>query len=131
MRVTQQDDVPNLVRRVISCHPTPSNKLAIPTGRKAKSKDMRPEGRPRDMGSKDPAGISGRMAKAGLRDGWLGHDLLPMVKKTASIEEVLAAIETARDKVMADEVKPLTKLGVPKPLAYQIIANRLPQKVGD
>ncbi len=85
----------------------------MPTGRKAKSKDMRPEGRPRDleiqvaraegrggparsalevrdddgtgplthgsgrMGSKDPAGISGRMAKARLRDGWLGYDLIP------------------------------------------------------
>ncbi len=30
-----------------------------------------------------------------------------MVKRTASIEEVLAAIETGRDKVMADEVKSL------------------------
>src|SRR5216683_2978542 len=120
MRVTQQDDVPNLVRRVISCHPTPSYKLAMPTGRKAKSKDMRPEGRPRDLGSKDPAGISGRMAKARLRDGWLGYDLLPMVKKTASIEEVLA-----------DEVKSLTKLGIPKAMAYQMIASRFHQKVGN
>ena len=36
-----------------------------------------------------------------------------MVKKTATIEEVLAAVEAARDKVMADEVKSLTKLGIP------------------
>jgi hypothetical protein len=55
----------------------------------------------------------------------------PMVKKTASIEEVLAAIETARDKVMADEVKSLTKLGIPKAMAYQMIASRFHQKVGN
>src|SRR5438132_5717054 len=54
-----------------------------------------------------------------------------MVKKTASIEEVLAAIETARDKVMADEVKSLTKLGIPKAMAYQMIASRFHQKVGN
>src|SRR5438067_2052916 len=42
-----------------------------------------------------------------------------MVKRTATIEEVLASIEAARDKVMADEVKSLTKLGIPKALAYQ------------
>ncbi len=53
-----------------------------------------------------------------------------MVKRTASIEEVLAAIETARDKVMADEVKSLTKLGIPKAMAYQMIASRFHQKVG-
>jgi hypothetical protein len=53
-----------------------------------------------------------------------------MVKKTATIEEVLAAIETARDKVMADEVKSLTKLGIPKAMAYQMIASRFHQKVG-
>src|SRR2546428_4981945 len=109
VRVSEQDHVPDLVCRVISGHPTPSYKLAIPTGRKAKSK----------------AG-----SKAGLRDGWLGYDLFPMVKKTASIEEVLAAIETARDKVMADEVKSLTKLGIPKAMAYQMIASRFHQKVG-
>ena len=55
----------------------------------------------------------------------------PMVKKTASIEEVLAAIEAARDKVMADEVKSLTKLGIPKAMAYQMIASRFHQKVGN
>jgi hypothetical protein len=55
----------------------------------------------------------------------------PMVKKTATIEEVLAAIEAARDKVMADEVKSLTKLGIPKAMAYQMIASRFHQKVGN
>jgi hypothetical protein len=51
-------------------------------------------------------------------------------KKTATLEEVLAAIEAARDKVMADEVKSLTKLGIPKAMAYQMIASRFHQKVG-
>ena len=54
-----------------------------------------------------------------------------MVKRTASIEEVLAAVEAARDKVMADEVKSLTKLGIPKAMAYQMIASRFHQKVGN
>lgn len=54
-----------------------------------------------------------------------------MKKKTATIEEVLAAVETARDKVMADEVKSLTKLGIPKAMAYQMIASRFHQKVGN
>ena len=56
---------------------------------------------------------------------------LHMAKKTASIEEVLAAIEAARDKVMADEVKSLTKLGIPKAMAYQMISSRFHQKVGN
>jgi hypothetical protein len=51
-------------------------------------------------------------------------------KRTASLEEVLAAIEAARDKVMADEVKSLTKLGIPKAMAYQMIASRYHQKIG-
>jgi hypothetical protein len=71
------------------------------------------------------------LSRAGLGDGWLGYDLIPMVKKTASIEEVLAAVEAARDKVMADEVKSLTKLGIPKAMAYQMIASRFHQKVGN
>jgi len=53
-----------------------------------------------------------------------------MVKKTASIEEVLAAIEAARDKVMADEVKSLTKLGIPKAMAYQIDRQQVPPEGG-
>ena len=70
-------------------------------------------------------------SKARLRAGWLGYHHLPMAKKTASIEEVLAAVEAARDKVMADEVKSLTKLGIPKAMAYQMIASRFHQKVGN
>jgi len=70
------------------------------------------------------------LARPGLREGWLGYDLIPMVKK-AAIEEILAAVEAARDKVMADEVKSLTKLGIPKAMAYQMIASRFHQKVGN
>jgi hypothetical protein len=51
-------------------------------------------------------------------------------KRTATLEEVLAAVEAARDKVMADEVKSLTKLGIPKAMAYQMIASRFHQKIG-
>jgi hypothetical protein len=53
-----------------------------------------------------------------------------MVKRSVSVDEVLAAIDAARDKVMADEVKSLTKLGIPKAMAYQMIASRFHQKVG-
>jgi hypothetical protein len=49
-------------------------------------------------------------------------------KRTATLEEVLASIEAARDKVMADEIKSLTKLGIPKAMAYQMIASRFHQK---
>ncbi len=69
-------------------------------------------------------------SKARLSAGWLGYHQIPMVKRTASIEEVLAAVEAARDKVMSDEVKSLTKLGIPKAMAYQMIASRFHQKVG-
>ena len=51
-------------------------------------------------------------------------------KRTATVEEVLAAIEAARDKVMADEIKSLTKLGIPKAMAYQMISSRFHQKGG-
>ncbi len=49
-------------------------------------------------------------------------------KRMATVDDVLAAIETARDKVMADEIKSLTKLGIPKAMAYQMIASRFHQK---
>ena len=52
-------------------------------------------------------------------------------RRMATLEEVLAAIEAARDKVMADEIKSLTKLGIPKAMAYQMIASRFHQKVGN
>ena len=59
------------------------------------------------------------------------YDQSPTVKRNASVEEILAAIEAARDKVMADEVKSLTKLGIPKAMAYQMIATRFHQKVSN
>jgi hypothetical protein len=46
-----------------------------------------------------------------------------------AIDEVIAAIESARDKVMADEVKGLTKLGIPRAMAYQMVAARFHQNV--
>ena len=51
-------------------------------------------------------------------------------KRQASVDEILTAIEAARDKVMSDEVKSLTKLGIPKAMAYQMIASRFQQKSG-
>jgi hypothetical protein len=51
-------------------------------------------------------------------------------KRIATVDEILTAIDAARDKVMADEVKSLTKLGIPKSMAYQMIASRYRQKVG-
>jgi len=50
------------------------------------------------------------------------------IKRTATVDELLAAIETARDKVMAEEVKSLTKLGIPKAMAYQMIESRFHSK---
>ncbi|MHB8573406.1 MAG: hypothetical protein ACYDAY_10740 [Candidatus Dormibacteria bacterium] len=45
-----------------------------------------------------------------------------------TVDEVIAAIESARDKVMADETKALVKLGIPRTMAYQMIATRFHQK---
>ena len=47
---------------------------------------------------------------------------------TVAIEDLVAAIETARDKVMADEVKSLVKLGLPKAVAYKMVAERYRQR---
>src|ERR1700730_16485699 len=121
VRMTEQDDVPDLVGRELSRHSLPHH-LQPPAGTICKFKDMRSEDRP-------ALWLHG--PRSGLRGAWLGYDLLPMVKRTASIEEVLAAVEAARDKVMADEVKSLTKLGIPKAMAYQMIASRFHQKVGN
>ena len=53
-----------------------------------------------------------------------------MAKKvnTVAIDDIVAAIETARDKVMSDEVKSLVKLGLPKTVAYKMVAERYRQK---
>jgi hypothetical protein len=40
------------------------------------------------------------------------------------VDDIIAAIEAARDKVMADEVRALTKLGLPRNMAQQNVATR-------
>lgn len=40
------------------------------------------------------------------------------------VDDIVAAIEAARDKVMAEEVRALTKLGMPRNMAQQNIAAR-------
>jgi hypothetical protein len=54
----------------------------------------------------------------------------PLSKRASavSIEDLVASIETARDKVMADEVKSLVKLGLPKTVAYKMVADRYRQR---
>ncbi len=52
-----------------------------------------------------------------------------MKGQAVAIDDVLVAIETARDKVMADEVRSLVKFGVPRTLAHQMVASRYQQKV--
>ncbi|HEY0409132.1 MAG TPA: hypothetical protein VGE42_10770 [Candidatus Dormibacteraeota bacterium] len=49
-------------------------------------------------------------------------------RSTVSIDDVLTAVETARDKVMADEVKQLIKLGLPKNVALKMVAERYRQR---
>ncbi len=49
---------------------------------------------------------------------------------TIAIDDLIAAVETARDKVMADEVRSLVKFGIPKAMAQQMVAARFHQKVG-
>src|SRR3977135_2079739 len=50
-------------------------------------------------------------------------------KARTAIDDVIAAIESARDKVMADEVKALTKLGTPRAMAYPRVAVPCHQNV--
>jgi hypothetical protein len=47
---------------------------------------------------------------------------------TVSIDDVISAIETARDKVMADEVRSLVKLGLPKSVATKMVDDRYRQR---
>jgi hypothetical protein len=57
-------------------------------------------------------------------------ECMAMAKKVSAvtIDDVISAIETARDKVMADEVKSLVKLGLPKSVAYKMVAERYRQR---
>ena len=45
-----------------------------------------------------------------------------------SVDDVVAAIEMGRDKVMSDEVKSLVKLGLPKTVAYDMVTARYRQR---
>ena len=45
-----------------------------------------------------------------------------------SIDDVITAVETARDKVMADEVKSLVKLGLPRNVALKMVNDRYRQR---
>jgi hypothetical protein len=76
-------------------------------------------------GEQNPAGVA-----SGGGPGMIQSTSMATVRRSATIEEILTAIEAARDKVMADEVKSLTKLGIPKTMAYQIVASRFRQKTG-
>ena len=49
---------------------------------------------------------------------------------SVALEDLITAVETARDKVMADEVKSLVKFGIPKAMAQQMVAARFQQRVG-
>ena len=49
-------------------------------------------------------------------------------RPTVSIDDVIAAVETARDKVMADEVKSLVKLGLPRNVALKMVNERYRQR---
>ena len=53
-----------------------------------------------------------------------------MAKRTGtfSVDDVLVAIDTARDKVMADEVKGLVKLGLPRSVAMKMVEERYRQR---
>ena len=83
---------------------------------KARAKEPEANGKPR----KEP--------EAGSAPASVGSEAAGGRPRTA-IDEVIAAIESARDKVMADEVKGLTKLGIPRAMAYQMVAARFHQNV--
>jgi hypothetical protein len=51
-----------------------------------------------------------------------------VARQTVSVDDVITAVETARDKVMADEVKSLVKLGLPKNVALKMVADRYRQR---
>lgn len=58
-----------------------------------------------------------------------GYDAI-VKQATISLDDLITAVETARDKVMADEVRSLVKFGIPKAMAQQMVAARFHQKVG-
>lgn len=52
-----------------------------------------------------------------------------MKQTSISLDDLITAVETARDKVIADEVRSLVKFGIPKAMAQQMVAARFQQKV--
>ncbi len=62
-------------------------------------------------------------------DAWYNGAVAKRVQ--ASVDDIVAAIETARDKVMSDEVKSLVKLGLPKSVALKMVADRYRQRGED
>src|SRR5262249_50598877 len=77
-----------------------------------------------------PAGGSVRRGGA-LGRAWARREvgrLGDVPKQTVSVDDVITAIETARDKVMSDEVKSLVKLGLPKDAARKLAAGRCRQR---
>jgi hypothetical protein len=47
------------------------------------------------------------------------------------VDDIIAAVEAARDKVMADETRAMIKLGLPRRMAEQTVAARFHLKVDD
>ena len=47
------------------------------------------------------------------------------------VDDIIAAIEAARDKVMADETRALIKLGLPRRMAEQTVATRFHMKLDE
>jgi len=57
--------------------------------------------------------------------------LASVARQPIAVDDVITAVETARDKVMSDEVKSLVKLGLPKNVALKMVAERYRQREGD
>ena len=79
--------------------------------------------------TKDSKAKASREPKAELVPEPVSENGNAPTKARTAIDDVIAAIEAARDKVMADEVKGLTKLGIPRAMAYQMVAARFHQNV--
>jgi hypothetical protein len=47
------------------------------------------------------------------------------------VDDIISAIEAAREKVMADEVKALVKLGLPRNMAQQTVNARFHVKADE
>ena len=52
----------------------------------------------------------------------------PPSRRAASVDEIVVAIEAARDRIVAEEIKQMVKMGMPRQMAYQIASSRYRQK---